>query len=84
MPVIKKKLVDLEGAPMAAFAARRAAWAAGDCFRAPGPLQVAARAGFAHYDGCLHPFALNCDAFLCCSSNLIVLLMLPQLLWRWN
>ncbi|KAI3428271.1 hypothetical protein D9Q98_006650 [Chlorella vulgaris] len=39
MPVIKKKLVDLEGAPMAAFAARRAAWAAGDCFRAPGPLQ---------------------------------------------
>ncbi|KAL4443800.1 hypothetical protein ABPG75_011537 [Micractinium tetrahymenae] len=38
-PVIKKALVDMEGPAMRAFSASRATWAAGDCFRVPGPIQ---------------------------------------------
>eukprot|EP00611_Tribonema_gayanum_P020227 TRINITY_DN3650_c0_g1_i4.p1 TRINITY_DN3650_c0_g1~~TRINITY_DN3650_c0_g1_i4.p1 ORF type:complete len:389 (+),score=166.70 TRINITY_DN3650_c0_g1_i4:1285-2451(+) len=38
-PVIKKALVDLEGAPFKAFAKRRARWAQTDVYRAPGPIQ---------------------------------------------
>jgi pyrophosphate--fructose-6-phosphate 1-phosphotransferase len=38
--VIRKALVELQGAPMRAYAAARGAWAAGDCFRSPGPIQV--------------------------------------------
>ena len=39
-PVIKKALVDLEGPAFKAFAAWRGQWAATDCARSPGPIQV--------------------------------------------
>jgi diphosphate-dependent phosphofructokinase len=38
-PVIRKALVDLNGAPMNALRALRDHWAANDCFRSPGPVQ---------------------------------------------
>jgi len=38
-PVIKKALVELDGKPFAAFAAKRAAWAAADDYHYPGPIQ---------------------------------------------
>lgn len=38
-PVIKKALVELDGAPFKAFAAARAAWAKSSDFRVPGPMQ---------------------------------------------
>jgi pyrophosphate--fructose-6-phosphate 1-phosphotransferase len=38
-PVIKKALVELDGAPFKAFAAERAAWALSSDFRVPGPTQ---------------------------------------------
>jgi diphosphate-dependent phosphofructokinase len=38
-PVIKKALVELDGAPFKAFAAARGAWAAGTHFRFPGAIQ---------------------------------------------
>ena len=38
-PVIRKALVDLHGPAFRELAARRAEWAAGDCFRSPGPIQ---------------------------------------------
>ncbi|KAG5178774.1 pyrophosphate--fructose 6-phosphate 1-phosphotransferase subunit beta [Tribonema minus] len=38
-PVIKKALVDLEGAPFKAFAKHRAKWGLTDMYRAPGPIQ---------------------------------------------
>ena len=38
-PVIGKALVDLDGAPFAAFARAREAWAAADHYRYPGPIQ---------------------------------------------
>ena len=38
-PVIKKTLVDLQGAPFGVFAAARRLWATGDCVRSPGPMQ---------------------------------------------
>ena len=46
--VVRKALVELDGAPFAALAAARAGWAAADCYRVPGPLQfsgVGARTG---------------------------------------
>ena len=39
MPVIKKALVDLEGAPFKTFAANRDEWALGDAYTFPGPIQ---------------------------------------------
>ena len=39
VPVIKKALVDLNGKPFAKFAANRKAWALGDEFIFPGPIQ---------------------------------------------
>jgi len=39
VPVIKKALVDLNGAPFAYFAANREAWALGDEYVFPGPIQ---------------------------------------------
>ncbi|MCX6376868.1 MAG: diphosphate--fructose-6-phosphate 1-phosphotransferase, partial [Armatimonadetes bacterium] len=39
MPVIKKALVDLEGAPFKTFAANRDEWALGDEYTFPGPIQ---------------------------------------------
>ncbi len=39
VPVIKKALVDLGGAPFAYFAANREAWALGDEYVFPGPIQ---------------------------------------------
>jgi hypothetical protein len=53
-PVIRKALVDLRGAPMRAFTSQRASWAATDCFRSPGPIQVGSCGGT---DG---------SAWLCC------------------
>jgi pyrophosphate--fructose-6-phosphate 1-phosphotransferase len=41
-PVIKKALVELDGAPLAALRACRDAWALNDCFRSPGPIQFRA------------------------------------------
>jgi 6-phosphofructokinase 1 len=38
-PVIKKALVELEGAPFKAFAQLRASWASSDLYRNPGPIQ---------------------------------------------
>jgi pyrophosphate--fructose-6-phosphate 1-phosphotransferase len=38
-PVIKKALVDLEGAPFKAFAAGRGKWAVETCYRCPGAIQ---------------------------------------------
>ena len=38
-PVIEKALVDLQGAPMAAFKVLRDHWALHDCYRSPGPMQ---------------------------------------------
>jgi pyrophosphate--fructose-6-phosphate 1-phosphotransferase len=38
-PVIKKALVELDGAPFKAFAAARATWAKSSDFRVPGPMQ---------------------------------------------
>lgn len=38
-PVIKKALVELEGAPFRAFCAQRDAWAMYDLYRSPGPIQ---------------------------------------------
>jgi diphosphate-dependent phosphofructokinase len=38
-PVIKKALVELEGQPFAAFAAKRATWAIEDDYHYPGPIQ---------------------------------------------
>jgi pyrophosphate--fructose-6-phosphate 1-phosphotransferase len=38
-PVIKKALVDLEGAPFGTLSSRRAAWAFEDHYRFPGPIQ---------------------------------------------
>lgn len=38
-PVIRKALVDLDGAPFACFAAGREAWALGDEYIFPGPIQ---------------------------------------------
>lgn len=38
-PVIKKALVELQGAPFRCFAAQRAAWAKYDLYRSPGPIQ---------------------------------------------
>jgi pyrophosphate--fructose-6-phosphate 1-phosphotransferase len=38
-PVIRKALVDLDGAPFRAFAAEREAWAAADAYLAPGAIQ---------------------------------------------
>lgn len=38
-PVIKKALVELEGAPFKAYASVRDHWAVYDCFRSPGPIQ---------------------------------------------
>ena len=38
-PVIKKALVELDGAPFKAFAAVRGAWAVSSDFRVPGPMQ---------------------------------------------
>jgi len=37
--VIRKALVDMEGAPMKAYRAVRDHWAMHDCFRSPGPIQ---------------------------------------------
>jgi pyrophosphate--fructose-6-phosphate 1-phosphotransferase len=37
--VVRKALVDLAGAPMAAYRALRDHWALHDCFRSPGPMQ---------------------------------------------
>ena len=39
VPVIKKALVDIEGAPFKKFAANREDWALNDCFMFPGPIQ---------------------------------------------
>ncbi len=39
VPVIKKALVDIEGAPFKKFAANRDDWALNDCFTFPGPIQ---------------------------------------------
>ena len=38
--VIKKALVELDGAPFACFVAQRDLWAAYDLYRSPGPVQV--------------------------------------------
>lgn len=38
-PVIKKAMVELDGAPFRKFAAMRDTWAFGDCYRSPGPIQ---------------------------------------------
>ena len=38
-PVIRKALVDLNGAPFKAFAAARAGWAVEDSYLNPGPIQ---------------------------------------------
>lgn len=38
-PVIKKALVELQGAPFACFSAQRALWAVNDLYRSPGPIQ---------------------------------------------
>ncbi len=38
-PVIRKALVELDGAPFKAFAAARAEWAADTCYRFPGAIQ---------------------------------------------
>jgi len=38
-PVIKKALVELDGAPFKFFAARRDDWAVNDCYLFPGPIQ---------------------------------------------
>ena len=38
-PVIRKALVELDGAPFKAFAAHRDEWARGTCFVYPGPIQ---------------------------------------------
>ena len=38
-PVIKKALVDLNGAPFKTFAAQRDKWAAETCYVYPGPIQ---------------------------------------------
>lgn len=38
-PVIKKALVELNSLPFKTFASHRAAWAVGDCYRNPGPIQ---------------------------------------------
>eukprot|EP00850_Spirogloea_muscicola_P008682 SM000047S16821 [mRNA] locus=s47:73823:78867:- [translate_table: standard] len=38
-PVIKKAMVELDGAPFAEFAAKREQWALKDCYRSPGPIQ---------------------------------------------
>ena len=38
-PVIRKALVDLDGRPFQTYASRRAAWAAGNAFVYPGPIQ---------------------------------------------
>ena len=38
-PVIKKALTDLKGKPFRAFASARDAWATGDHYRTPGPIQ---------------------------------------------
>lgn len=40
-PVIIKALVDLRGPAFGALAAARDAWALGDCYRSPGPVQYA-------------------------------------------
>lgn len=40
-PVVKKALVDLEGNAFQALASARDAWALGDCYRGPGPVQYA-------------------------------------------
>ncbi len=40
-PVIKKALVDLRSLPFKTFAAHRDAWAHGDHYRSPGPIQLA-------------------------------------------
>ena len=39
VPVIKKALVDLDGAPFRLFAEHREAWAIEDCYVFPGPIQ---------------------------------------------
>lgn len=39
VPVIKKALVDIEGAPFKSFAAGRAEWALNDSYTFPGPIQ---------------------------------------------
>ena len=38
-PVIRKALVELDGAPFKAFASQRAAWAGSSDYRVPGPMQ---------------------------------------------
>eukprot|EP00850_Spirogloea_muscicola_P023293 SM000344S13017 [mRNA] locus=s344:86891:91988:- [translate_table: standard] len=38
-PVIKKAMVELDGAPFVEFAAKREQWAVKDCYRSPGPIQ---------------------------------------------
>lgn len=38
-PVVKKALVDMDGAPMRAYRALRDHWAMYDCYRSPGPVQ---------------------------------------------
>ena len=40
VPVIMKQLVDLRGRPFLRLAASRAAWAAGDAYQQPGPVQL--------------------------------------------
>ena len=40
-PVIRKALVELAQLPFRTFAAARAQWALNDCYRSPGPLQLA-------------------------------------------
>ena len=39
-PVIKKALVELDSLPFKTFAKHRAAWAAADAYRNPGPIQL--------------------------------------------
>ena len=43
-PVVRKALVDLDGAPMRAYRALRSHWAIHDCFRSPGPVQFSGHA----------------------------------------
>ena len=38
-PVIRKALVELEGAPFKFFASKRAEWAENTCYIYPGPIQ---------------------------------------------